>query len=241
MTAWRGFVAATLAPLVFVPSGARAQVRDAPHSLSVTGHGVVWAEPDTARVTVGVMAREVDLKEAKASVDTAVGRLATVADTLPADTRDLKISSINVYPRYATGGSDAFLGYEVTRSVAVTLRDVARLEGFLDDAIEAGANRDFSVSLTSSREAGLKLEAQALAIASARTQAEHAAAELGLRLGAVPGVHVAESLGTFMNKPLGAASPGWDYEASGGRFLPGRIEFRAEASATFRNETGDTR
>jgi uncharacterized protein YggE len=211
---------------LLLPSAARAQITIVPdpaRTIYVAGRGVVSVVPDTAEVTLGVAVRDVELKKAKTTVDSAMQRMIAVAEHLGIVPADMRTSSMNVAPQYGDDASRRFLGYDVTRSVTVTVRDLAKLEPLLDGAIDAGANREFDVSLSSSRFAQLKQEALSKAIADCRAQAEFAAAKLGLRVGAVRSASLTKASGGFASA----------YVTSGPRFLPGQITVDAEAAVTF--------
>ena len=70
----------------------------------------------------------------------------------------------------------------MTRSVTVVLKQLESLDLLLDGAVQAGANRDFDIELTSSRADELKPEATAQALADARAQANAAAEQLGVKV-----------------------------------------------------------
>ena len=211
------FATSALAQVTIVPDPAR--------TIHVTGRGALSVDPDTATVTLGVAARNQDLKTAKATVDSTIQRLIALAVQLHIGAADLKTSGMNVVPQYRDDTSEQFLGYDVTRSVTVSLRELQRLEQLLDGAIEAGANREFDVTLSSSREAQLKQEALSKAITDAKAQAEYTASRFGLRVGAVRSVS--------LNKVSGAFSTSAGYVTRTARFLPGQITVDAEASVSF--------
>src|SRR5262245_35705284 len=76
-------------------------VPDRARTVYVTGRGVLSVTPDTATVTLGVFARDADLKKAKGAVDSAIQRVIAVGERLQLKAGDLKTSSVNVSPQYA--------------------------------------------------------------------------------------------------------------------------------------------
>ena len=52
----------------------------------------------------------------------------------------------------------------------MVVKDLAKLDSFLDGAVQAGANRNFDVSVTSSKEAGQRRQSLNLVIQAAREQ-----------------------------------------------------------------------
>jgi uncharacterized protein YggE len=216
-----------MAALVF-SSNATAQITIVPdpaRTIHVTGHGALSVAPDTATITVGVFARDTDLKKAKGTVDGAIQKIIAIGERLQVQPGDLKTSRLNVNPQYESEGAQRFVGFDVTRSATFVLRDIARLEPLLDAAIDAGANRDFDVELASSRESQVKQDALTRALTDARAQAEHAAGTLGLHVGAVRSV--------TLNKAAATYATASNYAIPGARFLPGQIKIDAEASVSF--------
>ena len=169
--------AALHAQVTFVP--------DQTPRITVDGHAAITERPDVAVVSFGVYALNQDLRTAKASVDAAIGRLIKLAETLHIDTKDVSASSLNVASHYSEEKMPKFVGYEVTRIAEITLRDLARLDELIDGAIQAGANRDFNISLKVSTEAALRERAVMLALEDAKTRAARMAGAVGLKLGAV--------------------------------------------------------
>jgi uncharacterized protein YggE len=77
------------------------------------------------------------------------------------------------------------IGYQGSVSFHVILRDPAKLEALLSDAVDAGADRITSVHAKTSRLRELRAEARQRAVRSARAKAEELAGAAGAKLGAV--------------------------------------------------------
>jgi uncharacterized protein YggE len=163
---------------------------DTSKTVSVTGHGSVSTVPDTASADVGVSIVDSDARKAKAAVDATVAKILSVAKGLGVAEVDLRTAAVNIEPRYDEKDRTRLRGYEVTQSVTATIHDLSKLDSFLDGAVQAGANRDFNVTLSSSREAALKQQALKLAIDAAKEQADAAARQLNVRLGAVRSINL---------------------------------------------------
>ena len=240
MRAMRGLVLGVATGcLQAAPAWTQSQINIVPdpaRTISVTGRGSVSVVPDTATTTLGVAVRDLDLAKAKSGVDGVLQKLLALAKQLQVAEADLRTSSINIDPEYDFQEHSVrqFVGYSVSRSVTITLRDLQKLEQLLDGAIQAGANRDFDVSLSSSREAELKQEAVAKAIADAKRQAEFAAEKLGLRLGAVRNASLNKVSGT----ELSSVTSNYTRAAPDARFLPGTITVNAEAFVSYLLEEG---
>lgn len=204
-------------------------VPDTSRSIHVTGRGSVTVVPDAATVDLGVFAIDNDPKRAKAVVDTAIGRIVSLAKSLGVGTDSLRTAAVNIEPRYDAENPTRFRGYEVTRSITAMLRDLDKLDALLDGAVAAGANRNFDVTVTSSREAELKRQAMSLAIDNAKAQADLAARQLGVRVGPVRSINLNR---TGIGEAV-TVSSSMIVAATSARFLPGTIKVDAEVSVTF--------
>ena len=93
--------------------------------------------------------------------------------------RDIQTVHLDVSPRYAEtptptppGWEPKIIGYEVTNSVQVTVRDVPNLGVLLDAAVQAGANQIQGISLQISEPEKLLDEARKRAMDDARRKAD---------------------------------------------------------------------
>jgi uncharacterized protein len=198
---------------------------DTARTVSVTGHGSVTAVPDTASADVGVSVVDPDARKAKAAVDAGVARILSLAKGLGVPDADLMTAAVNIQPRYDESNHTRLRDYEVTQSVTAVIHDLTKLDAFVDGAVEAGANHDFSVTLSSSREVAFRQQALKLAIDAAKEQADAAARQLNVRLGAVRSINVNPASGFV---PLARA-----VSADSARFLPGTLKIDADVAVVF--------
>jgi uncharacterized protein YggE len=213
------FTAEARGQITFFPD----QVR----SISVTGYGSIVTRPDLAVVSLGAFALDTNLGKAKESVDSVINRLVALASQLKMPREDLVTSSVYVSPEYIDNDPQKFRGYEVTRSLSLTVRDLSLLPRLLDGAVEAGANRDFNVTLKASREVDLKQQALAAAIDDARAHAEFAAKKFHVDIGAVRSINLNKA--AYSTQASGA-----NYNAGiTATFLPGDVRTDAEVSVSF--------
>jgi uncharacterized protein YggE len=207
------------AQITFVPDTSRV--------IHATGRASSSAEPDTATVSLGVWVADADAKRAKAAADAAVAKIVSLAQTLGVGDNDLKTAAVNIEPRYDTDNPTRLRGYEVTRSVIIVLRDLPALDALLDGAVLAGANRDFDIRLTSSRSDELKRDATLRALADARTQAETAADQLGVRVVGVRSIDLRGDASRQSSASYAVST------YSSAKFLPGMIQLDVEISVVF--------
>jgi uncharacterized protein YggE len=219
----------TIAAVALLSTGARAQVTivpDTSRTIHVTGRSTVSASPDTATVELGVFADDPSPKKAKAVVDEVIRKIVVVARDLGVADTSVRTAAVNVEPRYADEQQTKFLGYEATRTITVVLRDISKLDDLLDGAVAAGANRNFDVQLTSSKQEQLRQEALEAAVDAAKAQAQAIVQKLGARLGPVRTINLEKAPATVLYSAARVA-------ANSARFLPGDLKIDAEVSLTF--------
>lgn len=198
---------------------------DTTRRVSVTGTGSVEIQPDIGSVSLGVLISDADLGTAKRAADQAVQRLLSIAERMDIAPTDLSSTTLDIRPRYSEAEVPEFLGYEVSRGVTVTLRDLSKLDDLIDSAITAGANRELYVVLRSSREREIRNQAIGLAIEDAKAQAERLAKGFGAILGPV------RSIGPGDRRTSSATAAALSYGS--GSFRPGTIRIEAEVSVTY--------
>ena len=187
----RPLAAVLLALLPFVGPAAPAARAQQEVGLSVVGEGRVVAEPDLARVVIGVERQEQSLEAALAA---AAGAMNAVVDRLmQLGVRREEIQTIRfaVEPVYDRGDRPVLRGYRVSNAVSATIRDLGRVGPVIDQAVAAGATTVEGVSFGTSRLAELKDRARELAVANARAKAEQLARLAGTSLG--PVIRIEES------------------------------------------------
>lgn len=131
-------------------------------------------------------------------------------------------------PKYKDRDDDwHFIGYEITRSVTVTVRDLKQLNDLLNRSIEAGANRVEDISLSCSNEKEIKDLTVAQAIDSAKHQATRLATGFGAKVGKVVSIDAQRDGGAVRYNLLFAPAFG---EAT---FQPGRIKIDTDLEVVF--------
>ena len=155
--------------------------------ISVVGEGIVLADPDVARITVGAEVFDASLANAQAE---AARRMDAVVAKLKVDgiaDADIRTVSYNVTPQYdqqnANQGQPTLRGYTVQNMVQVRTTNVSGLGSLLDDAVGSGATRIFGISFEASNMESLKNQARDQAMANAQAKAQQLAKDGGVGLG----------------------------------------------------------
>lgn len=214
--------------LVIVATSASRGLAQQERGISVTGYGEVKTEPDIAKVSLGIFIFQKDLLAAKRDVDKKIADILAMLKKMEIKSEDITTTSLNVNPKYNKGGdSVVFEGYEITRSMTVTLRKISSLNELLEQSIGAGVNRIERIELATSKEEDLKNQVVGLAITDAKQVADRIATGFGAKLGTVLYVSLKSGGGDVRFNVL--SEPVFP-EA---KYQPGLIAVTAEIEAVF--------
>jgi uncharacterized protein len=184
------FMTALLAASMLVPFSAHA-AEPAPRRVVVLGEGEALAKPDIAILSLSVMREAPTASNAltlnsKAMTDAiAALKTAGIAD------RDLQTAGVQINPHYdyrnqPDGTQDVrLLGYQVTNSITVRVRDLSKTGEIIDKAVSLGVNQGGSISFTNEDPKATLTEARKKAVADAVDKAKTLTEAAGVKLGQV--------------------------------------------------------
>lgn len=158
---------------------------------SVTGSGIVYAKADIANIQVGFKT-ETKKTAAEATTDSTIkmNNIIQALTKLNIDEKDIQTTNYSLEPVYnwtdKTGQTLA--GYDVSQTLTVKVRDLAKIGDVIARTTEQGANQIGDINFTIDDEYSLKNQAEALAITKAEAKAQLVAQEAGLKLGRVKDV-----------------------------------------------------
>lgn len=165
----------------------------AQNTIAVSGTGTIYAKPDLGIVNLTVTNQAKSAAAAlKQNTEKINGVIAFVKNQEVED-KDIKTANFNIYPKYEYGvqplyyppGKQVFVGYEVSQTVEVKIRNLDNVGKILEGATAAGANNIGNLQLTIDKQDDLKNQARKEAIEQAKKKAGDLAAQLGLKLGKV--------------------------------------------------------
>jgi uncharacterized protein len=223
-----GFLAATLALSAYAES---------PPSLSsirVTGTSTVTANPDRARVDVGVTTQS-------AQSQTAVSQNASTFNIVMSSLRktfgpnaDIKALSYSLSPNFqyhvSSGRSEPTItGYTATNVVRVTIDDLSKIGDVIDIATKAGANRVPSIQFALRDEESVRTQALREAAAKAKAEAEALASSLGLKVNRILTVEEGGPVAVPVRDVMFARA---ESSAAATAIEPGSIEVNANVTLT---------
>jgi uncharacterized protein YggE len=191
----RPFIAALAAGLAF--AGPLLAQEPPPRQLTVVGSAEIEAVPDLATVTAGVETQAPTAAEALAANSQAMATVFAALEAAGIARRDLQTSQLSlspVYEPYRDGAEQPqrIVAYQASNLLTVTVREVGKLGGVIDELAEAGANRLHGVGFEVARPRPVLDEARRQAVVDARAKAELFAEAAGVTLG--PVVSLTESV-----------------------------------------------
>ena len=156
--------------------------------IAVTGSAQVLAEPDMADIYFEVISQKDQLLDAKREVDDRVNLLIKGADKYGIEQGDIFISGLTSHvnnmidTETGTVSGDKYLAL---KTVKVTLKDIKKVDGFIDFAQSVQIGNSIKIHSLSSKAKQLEVEATQLAIDNAKAEANRLAQAFGAELGNV--------------------------------------------------------
>ena len=160
----------------------------------VTGEGTVAIEPDLALLTLGVDATGDTVAEARDVTATAMDAIIKALKARGVEDKDIQTQSFNIFPLYEfveivqdgrRSGSQVLIGYRVSNTAAVKIRDLDNVGEIIDEVAKAGGNetRINGITFTVEDTSDLEIELRESAVADALTKADHPASLSGVDRG----------------------------------------------------------
>lgn len=213
-------------------------------TLNVDGNGIVIADPDIARATVGV---EINASTAREAQTVAAETMAAVLEAIKAlgiDEADIQTNLFFISPRHdhrmdaRTGNWEQILiGYQLIHTLNVTIHDIDMIGELIYAASSAGANRASNVTFDVSNREELYLEALEMAIADGLRKANVMARALNISIGAPTAVRENTVFAPFARSVMvESAVFSFDMGMGAAPIQSGQIEITAGVSLTFMYE-----
>lgn len=165
------------------------------NTITVSGEGEIYAKPDLALTTFIV---KIEAKTVEKAMSDNTEKMNAVIEAMKGadiEEKDLKTTDFSIYPRYEyrtdysiqteiwpRPETRVLVGYEVTQSLQVKIRDMAKIGDVIQKAVDAGANQSGGLQFTFDDPDTLKNQAREEAIKEAKDKAETLAKQLGVKL-----------------------------------------------------------
>jgi uncharacterized protein YggE len=190
-----GLVALTLAlAAAAAPLAAKAQETARPResTVIVTGEGTAEMAPDMALVDLGVVKDAKTAREALDANNKAMADILAAMKEAGIEARDLQTSGFAINPQYqfpqSTTGENPppiLLGFQVSNTVTLRVRDLSKLGEILDKAVTLGANHGGGIRFVNDKPDAAISTARARAVENAIAKAKELTAAAGVGLGRV--------------------------------------------------------
>jgi uncharacterized protein YggE len=216
-------------------------VEEIVRTISVNGTGTVQIDPDTARISLGVIANNESLEVAQTEVTEGLNAITQVLTDAGIAPEDVTTSSYNVYPVPEYDRDGNYVGverYEVSSGLDVIVRDIDSVGTVLDAAVDAGANNVWGISFYVDDPSAAASQARQLAVEDARTKADELATAAGMVVTNV--VTIAETSSPNPQPQMFDYGSGGDAMAAAESapvpVSPGLAEIRVDVQVTFEIE-----
>ena len=163
--------------------------------ISVSGEGIVEAQPDRATISVGVVTREKNPSAVQAANAKAATAVINSIVALGIERKNISTGNYSFSPvyRHLENGKSVLDGYEASNSVTIIVDDLNLVGKIIDSALNNGANRVDSLNFGLRNRIAYQDEALRLAVLDAKRKAEIVAAALGKRIVSVRTVSINSS------------------------------------------------
>lgn len=210
-------------------------------AFTVSGEGKVEAKPDSATVTLGVLAKAATSKLAQDQLNKNINDVIESVKNLGIPEKDIKTENYNIYPDYGevrpmmigTGqaGQNNITGYTANTNISVTLGSVEVANQVVDAGTASGANQVGGVNFQVKDKDQALNKARELAVADAKKKAEDASRIAGFKLGKL--INYSESEGGAF--PVAMMSKAEDSRGGGAptQVQPGTNEIAVTVSLSY--------
>lgn len=175
-----------------------------PARIIVTGEGEKTVAPDLALLSLSVMREAKTAREALDANNDAMAAVIAAMKAAGIEDRDLQTSGIQITPRYnfnnrPDGSQEAELvAYQVTNTLSVRVRDLAKAGDILDKSVSLGVNQGGGINFTNDDPSAVLTEARKLAVQDAIAKAKVLSEAAGVKLGRV--LEIADQ--SFQPRPM---------------------------------------
>lgn len=170
-------------------SAAPALAASASTSVSAVGNAEITADPDIAYVTLGVRVTKSTVKSAQDENTKLMNAVINSAKKAGVEEKDIQTNNISVYPSYDYSSSaQKVIGYDVSNSVSITIRDLDKVGSIVDGALAAGANTVNGLIFDLEDKDPVYNKALAQATKKASSKAKVMAEAAGLKVGGIESI-----------------------------------------------------
>jgi len=207
-----------------------------PRLISVSGTAEIDAAPDQVNLSLGIESHDKDLIVAKSQHDGRVKKVIALAHSAGVNPKDIETSALRMAPNYSEEKVPRFLGYEVSQTMEITLKDLSKYEELMTKLLSGGVNRVDNIAFYVGDTRKLKDEARLKAIRAAKEKAVAMATELGQTIGKPWDISEETGWGALQAtaNSFGSNAPRVVEEEA--TIAPGQVTIRASVRVSFQLE-----
>lgn len=157
--------------------------------IQVSGTAVVNVIPDRVLIQLGIQSNGRTPQRVEAANSATINRITRALKSLEIEEKDIVTDWYVISPIYDDGNSLTIEGYRIDNVVAVTLRDISKINRVIVAALEAGANQVVNVEFYLSDLRKYRDQARDLAMKAAGEKARDLAAAAGAQTGCVMSIN----------------------------------------------------
>lgn len=229
MKKWLSFI---LVLCILLPAFAIAEG----NTLRVEGVAVITVQPDQAILHVGYAEENEQSKLALQRAASVIAKVTDAVQALGIEEENIKTESIQTYPSYDKLNDAQTTTYRVEYMLAITVNDLTQMGDVLDTIFQAGANKIYDITYSSSNEDDQYQEALKQAVKKAAAKAEAMALAAGLWLGEITQISESSYYRPQYSRQMfetGVMAAKDDAVFGGGMFTPSNLEITANVSVEY--------
>lgn len=169
------------------------------NQVTVTGTAKIATAPDIALLNIGIISEGATVNAAQKGTTEKMNNIVnSLKNDFKIDSKDIKTENFSVNPKYDwSSGRQSIIGYTVSQSVSVKVRNFDNTGNILAKATELGANSVSGPNFQIDDPEKAKSVAREQAIAQAKEKAKTLADQVGIKLGRI--VNFYEGGGDYPN------------------------------------------
>lgn len=152
--------------------------------ISVRGSAGIDVNPNQIVISFGILTDDLKIEVAKQKNNAIHDKALAVFKQLKIESTNIQTDHLSIEPRWRHDRKE-FMGYFVSHTLVVTIRDVAMLEELVTDVLQTGVNAIHSVDFQVMYYKSYREEARVMALKAAREKAVKMAEVLGEKVGRV--------------------------------------------------------
>jgi uncharacterized protein len=193
---------------------------DSSRSIQVSGTAVVNVVPDRVQILLGVQSNGLTVqKVAQTNTDT-ISRVVAAIKAMGVKAKDISTDRYMIDPLYEDYDSLRIKGYRTNNMLAVTLRDISKVNAVITAAMSAGANQVTSVEFYTSQLRTYRDQTRSLAVQAATEKAQALTKAAGTGTSCV--LNITENSSSYYN--------GWWYGGNQNQWTQNVVQNAAPAS-----------